>query len=478
MPQLKIKSGMDRGKVFEVSEDSNKIGRDPSCRVPLNESGVSREHAEIYRVGEMFFIRDLGSRNGIMVNDMNVEDELLRDGDIIRVCSYVLVFESIASTADGHQEHFYDEQDPGETMVMTFDEHDISGGGSNMSTKASMRIGQLVRETSRMDNLLEGALDVIFDCAEVMEVFIFVLEPGQRLAQKAYRKLDSAEKGKASRSIVLRALKDKTTIVTANAMDDFRFKAESSISLKNINSVLCCPLSAMGQEVGVIYLNNGPKQGPFSQDMAEMIQRIATHLALAVQNIELKKSETEITDRSVKLIADAVESSLPQLKGRGKRVASMANTMGKVLGLKRPQLVSLHIASYLHHAGYAEYSKKHDVTYNDLKSETSYVSKTMDFLRSHQCFEDAQNAIEFHRFRLDGAGTPSKLDVSAWSVESQILAWCVELDIRLSLPLSFGLEPDSISDVAEQMIKEGTTMVTRPIVTIFEKAWKKGLILI
>jgi hypothetical protein len=261
-------------------------------------------------------------------------------------------------------------------------------------------------------------------------------------------------------------------------MDDFRFKAESSISLKSINSVLCCPLSALGQEVGVLYLNNGPKYGPFSQDTAELIQRISTHLALAVQNIELKKSETDITDRSVKLIADAVESSLPQLKGRGQRVAAMANTMGKVLGLKRPQLVSLHIASYLHHAGYTEYTKKQDVTFSELKSDTAYVSKTMTFLRTHHSFQGAQDAIEFHRFRLDGTGMPDKLDITAWSVESQILAWCVELDLRLNLPLSFGMEPDSISDVAEQMIKEGTSMVTRPIVTIFEKAWKKGIILI
>lgn len=477
MPQLKIKSGIDRGRVFEVSEDSNKIGRDPSCCVQLNESGVSREHAEIYRVGEMFFIRDLGSRNGIMVNDMTVEDELLRDGDVIRICSYVLVFESIASAADGHQEHFYDDQDPGETMVMTFDDHEVGTGSENLS-KASMRIGQLVRETSRMENLLDGTLDVIFDLVEVMEVFVFILEPGQRLAQKAHRKLESAEKGKASRSIVLRALKDKATIVTANAMDDFRFKSENSIVLKNINSVLCCPLVGLGQEVGVIYLNNGPQYDAFSQDTAELIQRIGTHLALGIQNLELRKLETTNTDRSVKLIAQAVENHVPQLKGRGQRVAAMANTMGKVMGLKRNQLVNLHIASYLHHCGYSDMPHKADYSFEELKNELSYIDKSLEFLKKHHAFEDALNIIEFHRHRIDGTGQPDKLDITSWSVEAQILGWCIELDVRLNLPLAFGMEAQGISEIADDMIKNGTNFVTRPVVTIFEKAWKKGLILI
>jgi HD-GYP domain-containing protein (c-di-GMP phosphodiesterase class II) len=476
MPQLRIKAGLDRGKVFDIVDESTKIGRDVSCKVQLNENGVSREHAEIYRVGEMFFIRDLGSRNGIMVNEMNVEDELLRDGDAIRLCSYVLVFESVAAAAEGHQEHFYDDQDPGETMVMNFESIDSQPGMANIS-KASLRIGQLVRDTARIENLLDGVLDTIFELVDVMEVFIFVLEPGQKLAQKAYRKIDSAEKGKASRSIVLRALKDKTTIVTANAMDDFRFKAENSVFLKNVNSVLCCPLISLGQDVGVIYLNNGPEHEPFSQDSAELVQRIGTHLALGIQNLDLRKSETSITDKSVRLIADTTEHVIPSLMGRGKRVAAMANAIGKVMGLKRPQLVNLHVASCLHHLGYSELGRKTDFNFETLRDDLSYVAKSVDILQRHDSFVDALNAIEYHRFRIDGKGTPAKLDVAMWSVESQILGLCVELDIRLNLPLAFGRDPQGLGEVAEYISKEGTSLVTRPIITIFEKAWKKSLIL-
>ena len=476
MPQIRIKAGLDRGKIFDVVDESTKIGRDASCKIQLHENGVSREHAEIYRVGEMFFIRDLGSRNGIMVNDMNVEDELLRDGDHIRLCSYVFIFENVASAVDGHQDHFYDDQDAGETILMNFDNMESQPGMVNIS-KASMRIGQLVRETSKIETLLEGTLDTIFEMVKVMEAFIFVLEPGQRLAQKAYRQVEGSEKGKASRSIVLRSLKDKTIMVTANAMDDFRFKAESSVFLKNVNSVLCCPLIALGQDIGVIYLNNGPRHEPFSQDDAELVQRISTHVALGIQILDLRKSETLITDKSVRLIADTTEHVVHSLMGRGRRVAAMANALGKVMGLKRPQMVTLHMAACLHHLGYSEFSRKTDFSFEFLRDDLTYVNKTLDILKRHDSFVDALNAIEFHRFRIDGKGFPDKIDVATWSAEAQILGICVELDIRLNLPLSFGREPQGVNEVAEYLSKEGTTIVTRPIITIFEKAWKKGLIL-
>jgi len=40
------------------------LGRDALCDLPLRAGGVSRQHAEIDRVGAQFHLRDLDSRNG------------------------------------------------------------------------------------------------------------------------------------------------------------------------------------------------------------------------------------------------------------------------------------------------------------------------------------------------------------------------------------------------------------------------------
>ena len=58
------------------------VGRAPNCDCVLPEDCVSRRHAQLWRDGERWFLRDLGSRNGTRVNGMRViEDVEVRPGD-------------------------------------------------------------------------------------------------------------------------------------------------------------------------------------------------------------------------------------------------------------------------------------------------------------------------------------------------------------------------------------------------------------
>jgi hypothetical protein len=59
-----------------------RLGRAPSCDCVLPESCVSRRHAELWRDGERWLLRDLGSSNGTRVNGVRVtEDVEVRPGD-------------------------------------------------------------------------------------------------------------------------------------------------------------------------------------------------------------------------------------------------------------------------------------------------------------------------------------------------------------------------------------------------------------
>jgi FHA domain/Domain of unknown function (DUF1707) len=48
------------------------IGRAPDCDCVISEPTVSRHHAELWRDGERWLVRDLGSRNGTRVNGIRV----------------------------------------------------------------------------------------------------------------------------------------------------------------------------------------------------------------------------------------------------------------------------------------------------------------------------------------------------------------------------------------------------------------------
>ncbi len=61
------------------------IGRAESCQLRFELSSVSRNHAEIYRDGPVFAIRDLGSRNGTFLNGKRLTHGALAPGDVLRL---------------------------------------------------------------------------------------------------------------------------------------------------------------------------------------------------------------------------------------------------------------------------------------------------------------------------------------------------------------------------------------------------------
>ena len=73
------------GQRVRISERPIVLGRQPDCDVVLDDSNVSRRHAEIaLRDGEIV-LTDLGSTNGTKVNGTPVRSRVLVSGDAVQV---------------------------------------------------------------------------------------------------------------------------------------------------------------------------------------------------------------------------------------------------------------------------------------------------------------------------------------------------------------------------------------------------------
>jgi hypothetical protein len=70
------------------------IGRSQACEIQLDgDQLLSRRHAQIHWDGQNFTITDLGSSNGTVVNDQEINVTVpLHDGDLVTVGEYELVF--------------------------------------------------------------------------------------------------------------------------------------------------------------------------------------------------------------------------------------------------------------------------------------------------------------------------------------------------------------------------------------------------
>ena len=53
------------------------IGRHPECAVHVDSNMVSRKHARVFQDGEAWFIEDLGSGNGTVVNGQRIAAKMV-----------------------------------------------------------------------------------------------------------------------------------------------------------------------------------------------------------------------------------------------------------------------------------------------------------------------------------------------------------------------------------------------------------------
>ena len=85
--QLIVVRGKPEGKVIPLAGPKFKIGRGETCHLRPNSEQVSREHAEFEIESGTVLVRDLGSRNGTLVNGkaLTTEAYKLKDRDLVQV---------------------------------------------------------------------------------------------------------------------------------------------------------------------------------------------------------------------------------------------------------------------------------------------------------------------------------------------------------------------------------------------------------
>jgi pSer/pThr/pTyr-binding forkhead associated (FHA) protein len=62
------------------------VGRDPACDISeTNDPLMSRRHAAFNAGPREVMVRDLGSRNGILVNGVKTPESVLKNGDVVQI---------------------------------------------------------------------------------------------------------------------------------------------------------------------------------------------------------------------------------------------------------------------------------------------------------------------------------------------------------------------------------------------------------
>lgn len=98
---LMMLRGSSPGSMLALKTGSTVIGRGQDADVRLDDEGLSRKHARVFKTQNRWFVEDLGSKNGCWLNNTRVQERAaLEDGSYLQIGSSTLYTVSIQNAME------------------------------------------------------------------------------------------------------------------------------------------------------------------------------------------------------------------------------------------------------------------------------------------------------------------------------------------------------------------------------------------
>lgn len=337
MPKLVLRHGAEVTS-YELDGEVTVIGRSPECQIQLDSDMVSRRHAQVTRKGNSFYLEDLDSGNGTVLNGKRIgERTQLQPKDRIKLGPVLLRFE--AGSPDRKRPAPLNkilkilsvEITAGDTVTIV-ESNESSGGFGLLEVQPEAKLRAVIEITRSLAGtvdlqaifpLILDTLFSIFPQADRGCVLLKDQETRQMVpvAQK-HRRSNEDPTVKLSRTILDKVLHERTGILSDDATADPRFETSSSISSLTIRSMMCVPLLGLdGEPMGLINLDTQNVLSRFNKQDLDLLLAVAGQAALSYESARLLTSHMEKMKQDGEIaIAKSVQQallpqSLPQIPG-------------------------------------------------------------------------------------------------------------------------------------------------------------------
>ncbi|MDB4756780.1 SpoIIE family protein phosphatase [Mariniblastus sp.] len=322
MAFLRLNNGSDKGMEFEIVSDTTLLGRHPSCEVIVQDNAVSRRHASIDNKSGVYIIRDLESRNGTQVNNLDVmESQELCHGDIVQVCDTIFTFNLYQEAAEGkqsaptqHESHivaeFFDEASQASSIRQkvgvdsNYNKSDVSFSQSKL--KILIEIIRALSQTLSLDDVIPKVLNCLFKIFPNADRAVVVLCDAEGKLGRHWAKDRKNRQStlRVSRTIIQEAIKSKEAFLSEDAFSDQRIDLSQSIAGFQIRSVMCAPmLDADGNAIGCVQIDTLDPRNRFHEEELDLLATVAMQAGISVENARMHEQAMvqQAIDRDIEL---------------------------------------------------------------------------------------------------------------------------------------------------------------------------------
>lgn len=326
MPRLVVESGADAGQVHILDKSVNTIGRSVTNTVQIVDRRMSRNHAEIHINGGRIILKDLGSRNGTLLNGtVPTSPTELHNNDRIQVGDTILRLEmddvpgspSKRDTTGEAPTSSGPVREPGSAPSIRLVEEKQWGAtrgerragydpaaqealqatsvfnikDSNRRLEILYQVTDAIRSVFSLDELLDRIMSIIQQVVRPDRSYLMLLnrESGQLEPRVVkVRQGENPNEIKISSSIVNRCISDGVSLLVSDAALDDRFNASESIIVNAIRTAMVAPLIYKDESIGVIYVDTQARFASFTDEELELLTSIANQAAVAITNAQLQ----------------------------------------------------------------------------------------------------------------------------------------------------------------------------------------------
>jgi putative nucleotidyltransferase with HDIG domain len=417
-------SGEVKGQCWE-SEALLRAGRLGSLEIVLEDSSVSRRHAEVRLGDDGWFVRDLESTNGTYVNGVRIGpgEQPLRARDIVQFGKVAVIVElNDTPTLDGppSNQHVvavapscYEDG----LRRIAFDRNEMPRAGEQLV--ALLRAGHHFVNTQNEDQLLDA---ILYDAVNVLEAQrgAIVLaegegpEPQLRLRKTAVGHGEPSGRFHFSKKLTHRCFARGESILYNTLDDNDEQKLTQSMHDGAMASVLCVLLRTPRRRIGVLHLDRSFWQNAFTEDDLHLADALAAHVSAAIESAQLLGKQKEFFRKTLEVLAQAVEMRDDYTGGHTKRVTRYAIMLARKMELPPDQLELIEIGTPLHDIGKIGINdeillKPGRLTAQEFAVMQGHTTMGAEILSLIPEMQPIIPIVRNHHERWDGTGYPDRL---------------------------------------------------------------------
>ncbi len=299
-PRLLVLSGPLKDSTIPLTEDEITIGREASNGVAVSDPSVSRKHCALQGREGKFLVRDLGSRNGTLVNGDTAQEHWLKHGDEIATgdSSFLFLLEDEDVSPAAGRVEFEDSLRTAETTVIH--PKDVvylhpdrllrelpatSAVARNLN--ALLKISRIVHAIRDLDELQGQLLDLIFEVVPAGRGAILLADREGQQFNSMFARMRPAGQAplvKVSRTVARQVLEQGIAILGTDVPSSGDLRQVESLAASQVRSLLCVPLTVFQRVIGCIYLDSNSLGNRLHEEHLQLVTAIAGISAVALEN--------------------------------------------------------------------------------------------------------------------------------------------------------------------------------------------------